>query len=144
MEKAACRKQSAIKNACQLSFNGYQKYAFGHDQVKPVSQTSSDLFQNIGMTIVDSIDTLFIMGLTSEYQAARDWISSSLSSALNRWLLLGPTPSQDQRYACSQAESKLSAADLSRQMAGVQAHPCSRQGNAPVKQSHTQSMALIP
>ena len=80
----ARRKQSAIKDATQLSFNGYQKYAFGHDQLKPVSQGSSDLFGNIGMTILDSIDTLYLMGLTSEYQAARDWISSSLSSAINR------------------------------------------------------------
>ena len=32
----------------------------------------------MGMTIVDSIDTLIIMGMTEEYQQAKEWIASSL------------------------------------------------------------------
>ncbi len=81
----AYRKQTAIKNACQLAFDGYQKYAFGHDEIRPVSQRSVDPFGRVGMTIVDALDTLYIMGLSSEYSAARDWISDNLMQALNKY-----------------------------------------------------------
>ena len=33
----------------------------------------------MGATIVDALDTLFIMGLLDEYRAARDWIAAHLS-----------------------------------------------------------------
>ncbi|KAK9851563.1 hypothetical protein WJX84_007256 [Apatococcus fuscideae] len=77
-------RQTAIRNAAQLAFDGYQKYAFGHDEVEPVSQGAADPFGHVGMTILDGIDTLYIMGLTNEYQAARNWISTSLSNALDQ------------------------------------------------------------
>lgn len=32
----------------------------------------------LGATIVDSLDTLWIMGLKSEFQEARDWVANSL------------------------------------------------------------------
>lgn len=33
----------------------------------------------MGATIVDAMDTLFIMGMMDEYKDARDWIAQNLS-----------------------------------------------------------------
>lgn len=48
--------------AFKHSWAGYKKYAWGHDNVKPISKGYHDWF-NLGLTIVDSLDTLYIMGL---------------------------------------------------------------------------------
>ena len=48
--------------AFQHSWSGYKKYAWGHDELRPVSQRFDDPFE-LGLTIVDSLDTAIIMGL---------------------------------------------------------------------------------
>lgn len=55
-------RQRAVVAAVKHTWTGYQKYAWGHDNVKPVSKGFSDWF-GLGLTIVDSLDTLYIMGL---------------------------------------------------------------------------------
>jgi mannosyl-oligosaccharide alpha-1,2-mannosidase len=59
------------------------KYAWGYHELRPISRHghSSSLFgdfSNTGVTIVDSLDTLYIMGLMDEFQQARDWIEHNL------------------------------------------------------------------
>ncbi len=44
------------------AWNAYKKYAWGHDELKPVSHGWQEWF-GIGLTIVDSLDTMWIMGL---------------------------------------------------------------------------------
>ena len=41
--------------------------------------TCQDEFGGVGATIVDSLDTLWLMGLKTEFQAARDWTAHNLS-----------------------------------------------------------------
>lgn len=48
--------------AFKHSWNGYKKYAWGHDNVKPISKKYHEWF-GLGLTIVDSLDTMYIMGL---------------------------------------------------------------------------------
>jgi len=48
--------------AFKHSWAGYKKYAWGHDNLKPISQYSHEWF-GLGLTIVDSLDTMYIMGL---------------------------------------------------------------------------------
>ncbi len=64
------------------AWDGYVKYAWGDNELKPISKRghSSSVFgkTKLGATIVDSLDTLYLMGLKEEYQRARDWILSSL------------------------------------------------------------------
>lgn len=40
-----------------------------------------------GATIVDSLDTLYIMGLTEDYKEAKEWIHTSLDLDLVRTCL---------------------------------------------------------
>ena len=47
------------------------------DELLPVSQGSSQWF-HLGLTLVDSLDTLQLMGLEKEYSEARTWVDSHL------------------------------------------------------------------
>lgn len=65
------------------AWDGYVKYAWGESELMPVSKrghTASIFGKNtkLGATIVDSLDTLYLMGLKKEYEAARDWVRASL------------------------------------------------------------------
>ena len=60
----------------------YEKYAWGQNELKPISRKghSASIFGNtaLGATIVDGLDTLYIMGLKDEYKKGRDWIAQNL------------------------------------------------------------------
>jgi len=56
------REQQEIVGAFLHAWNFYKKYAWGHDELKPVSKGWQE-WMGIGLTIVDSLDTMYIMGL---------------------------------------------------------------------------------
>lgn len=55
-------RQQAVVDAFKHAWVGYKKYAWGHDHLRPISKTYQDWF-GLGLTIVDSIDTMYILGL---------------------------------------------------------------------------------
>src|SRR5687767_4822575 len=62
------------------AWNGYKKYARGHDDLKPLSKTHHDWYtQPLLMTPVDALDTMIIMGLNDEADATRKYIVENLS-----------------------------------------------------------------
>lgn len=61
------------------SWEGYAKHAWGFDELMPLTQSGKNTFGGLGATIVDSLDTLWLMGLMDEFKAARDWIVNELS-----------------------------------------------------------------
>lgn len=52
----------------------------GADEYHPISKNGSNLTEagGIGYTVVDSIDSLLILGLDEEYQRARTWVETKL------------------------------------------------------------------
>ena len=54
-----------------------RQHAFGQDEFHPQSETGSEWF-GLGLTIIDSLDTLMIMGLTEEVAACRAWIAKDI------------------------------------------------------------------
>lgn len=76
-------RQVAVVKAFKHAWKGYRQYAWGHDHLKPISKNHQDWF-GLGLTIVDSIDTIYIMGLEKEYSEARDWIDKHLQFDINR------------------------------------------------------------
>jgi mannosyl-oligosaccharide alpha-1,2-mannosidase len=70
------QRQSAIKRAMIRSWEAYSTYAMGHDEVRPVSGRYNDPFCGWGATLVDSLDTLQIMGMQAEYEAALEYIKT--------------------------------------------------------------------
>ena len=76
-------KRNTVKEMMQLAWEGYRKYAWGANELKPVSKQghSASIFGNAktGATIVDALDTLWIMGLHEEFKQAQDWVVKNLN-----------------------------------------------------------------
>lgn len=54
--------QKRIQEAMIHSWKAYHRYSWGQDHLKPLSKTSQNWF-HIGLTILDSLDTLLMAGL---------------------------------------------------------------------------------
>src|SRR5688572_7798068 len=62
------------------AWNGYKKYAWNHDDLKPLSKTHHDWYaQPLLMTPVDALDTMILMGLKDEAAATKRYILENLS-----------------------------------------------------------------
>jgi len=62
------------------AWNGYKKYAWGHDDLQPLSKTPHDWYgQSLLMTPVDALDTMILMGLKEEANSTREYIARNLS-----------------------------------------------------------------
>jgi len=70
------RKES-VKEAFLHAWKSYKQYAWGKDELRPLSKSYSN-WLDLGVTIVDSLDTLWIMGLHDEFNEARDWVRDHL------------------------------------------------------------------
>ncbi|XP_067863038.1 mannosyl-oligosaccharide 1,2-alpha-mannosidase IA-like isoform X1 [Heptranchias perlo] len=75
-----------VKEMMKFAWNNYKQYAWGTNELKPLSKNghASGLFGGLlGATIVDSLDTLFIMGLQEEFREAKEWVENNLDFNVN-------------------------------------------------------------
>ncbi|XP_051893016.1 endoplasmic reticulum mannosyl-oligosaccharide 1,2-alpha-mannosidase-like isoform X2 [Pristis pectinata] len=70
--------QKAVIEAFQHAWKGYKQYAWGHDELKPISKTYSEWF-GLGLTLIDALDTMWILGLKQEFEEARKWVINELN-----------------------------------------------------------------
>jgi mannosidase alpha-like ER degradation enhancer 2 len=62
------------------AWNAYKQYAWGHDELKPLSKSYRDWHAvSLYMTPVDALDTMILMGLTDEAKKTREFIATNLS-----------------------------------------------------------------
>ncbi|RFU29244.1 hypothetical protein B7463_g7103, partial [Scytalidium lignicola] len=61
---------AAVKGNFTHAWNGYKQHAWRQDEVKPLSGGASNPFGGWAATLVDSLDTLWIMGLQDEFHDA--------------------------------------------------------------------------
>ena len=63
------------------AWEGYKRYAWGHDELLPVSHGARDWYngQTLYMTPVDTLDTLLILGMKNEADKTREAIVQNLS-----------------------------------------------------------------
>lgn len=52
----------AVRDAFRHAWKGYKEYAWGHDELKPISRSFGEWF-GLGLTLIDSLDTMWILGL---------------------------------------------------------------------------------
>lgn len=64
-----------VKAETKRAWAGYRKYAWMHDELTPVSKKFRDPFCGWAATLVDSLDTLWIMGLKEEFDEAAKAVS---------------------------------------------------------------------
>lgn len=59
-----------IKAETKRAWKGYKEFAWKHDEVKPISKIPHDPFCGWAATLVDALDTLWIMGMKEEFDEA--------------------------------------------------------------------------
>uniref|UniRef100_A0A8C2GPH5 alpha-1,2-Mannosidase n=1 Tax=Cyprinus carpio TaxID=7962 RepID=A0A8C2GPH5_CYPCA len=72
----------AVREAFRHAWKGYKAFAWGHDELKPISKTHGEWF-GLGLTLIDALDTMWILGLKDEFAEARKWVETELSFSKN-------------------------------------------------------------
>ena len=54
--------------AVQHSWQAYEAYAWGSDELLPLNKSARNSFGGLGATIVDSLDTLHLLGMRAEFK----------------------------------------------------------------------------
>ncbi|CAL8298852.1 unnamed protein product [Gadus morhua 'NCC'] len=65
----------------KFAWDNYKRYAWGKNELRPLTRNGhvGNMFGGLrGASIIDSLDTLYIMGLTEEYNDAKEWVKNSL------------------------------------------------------------------
>jgi mannosyl-oligosaccharide alpha-1,2-mannosidase len=60
----------AVRDSFAYTWRGYRQHAWLKDELKPLTGGSRDSFGNWSATLVDSLDTLWIMGFEDEFEEA--------------------------------------------------------------------------
>ncbi|KAJ1672465.1 Mannosyl-oligosaccharide 1,2-alpha-mannosidase IB, partial [Spiromyces aspiralis] len=75
-DSQASSRRDAVKQAMQHAWEGYRRYAFDSDELQPLSKTSTNNWGGWEMTILDSLDTLYVMGMMDEFVEAREKVNN--------------------------------------------------------------------
>lgn len=73
------QRRAEVKRVAAKAWKSYKEFSWMHDELRPISAGSKDPFGGWAATLIDSLDTLWIMDLRSEfYEAVRavatlDW-----------------------------------------------------------------------
>jgi len=72
----------SVRAEMAWAWRNYVERAFGHDQIKPVSGGAEEFFfpngPGLGLSMVEALDTLYLMGLDAELESAVSWITRNL------------------------------------------------------------------
>ena len=76
-----------VRGMMKFAWDGYKEKAWGYNEVKPDSgrPSTSNIFgaAQTGATIIDGLDTLWIMGLKQEFKDGQEWVSNNFSLKLS-------------------------------------------------------------
>lgn len=63
-----------LRNAFCFAWANYREKAWGFDEIQPKSGQGNNAWGGVGITILDTVDTLVLMGLNEEEKKARDFV----------------------------------------------------------------------
>jgi mannosyl-oligosaccharide alpha-1,2-mannosidase len=73
---------ASVRADMAFAWKNYVEHAFGHDQIKPVSGGHEEFLlpkgPGLGLSIVEALDTLWLMGLDAELEQGVEWIKANL------------------------------------------------------------------
>jgi mannosyl-oligosaccharide alpha-1,2-mannosidase len=75
----ARERRDRVRAAMIHAFDSYEKYAWGYDELLTMSRRGDNTFGGLGATIVDSLDTLYIMGLHDQFEKCTEWVKDNLN-----------------------------------------------------------------
>ena len=64
------------------AWSGYKRFAWGYDEVLPIIGKPKDFFvpgHSFGLSVIEAMDTLYVMGLDDELQACVAWLKEHLN-----------------------------------------------------------------
>ncbi|HET7745743.1 MAG TPA: glycoside hydrolase family 47 protein, partial [Vicinamibacteria bacterium] len=62
------------------AWNGYKAYAWGHDELEPVTRSAHDWHEgSLLVTPVDALDSLYLLGFKEEADRTREYVATRLS-----------------------------------------------------------------
>ncbi|OCK74835.1 glycoside hydrolase family 47 protein [Lepidopterella palustris CBS 459.81] len=68
-------RQSEVKKAFQRCWKAYQEHAWMQDEIKPISGGSRNTFGGWAATLIDALDTLWIMDMKDDFKVAVDAVA---------------------------------------------------------------------
>ncbi|XP_016016363.1 mannosyl-oligosaccharide 1,2-alpha-mannosidase IB isoform X2 [Rousettus aegyptiacus] len=81
------KKRDKIKEMMKYAWDNYRLYGWGHNELRPIAKKghSTNIFgsSQMGATIVDALDTLYIMGLHDEFRDGQKWVEDNLDFSVN-------------------------------------------------------------
>jgi len=81
-DEVARQRRDHVKGMMHHAWDNYVRYAWGRNELKPASKRghSASVFGSspMGATVVDSLDTLYIMGMNEEFERGKKWVMENL------------------------------------------------------------------
>ncbi|XP_004078357.1 mannosyl-oligosaccharide 1,2-alpha-mannosidase IC [Oryzias latipes] len=74
-------RREKVKEMMKFAWDNYKTYAWGKNELRPLTKNGhiGNMFGGLrGASIIDSLDTLYIMGLMDEYYEAQEWVQNNL------------------------------------------------------------------
>ncbi|XP_075216552.1 mannosyl-oligosaccharide alpha-1,2-mannosidase IA-like [Lycorma delicatula] len=83
LDNTTLQRRNKTVEMMKHAWNNYVRYAWGENELRPVSKSGNTAtafgLAKLGVTIIDALDTLYIMGLHEEFNQGRDWIANNLN-----------------------------------------------------------------
>jgi len=74
------RMQKKIVSAMRWAWDGYKKHAYGHDALDVIEMKGTGLpGHDMAISLIDSLDTLYIMGMEEEFDEAAAWAEKHMA-----------------------------------------------------------------
>ena len=73
-DHVARARREHVQKSMQFAYSAYTKCAFGMDELQPVTHQSNNRWGGMATTMMDSLDTLWLMGMKKDFWQARNYI----------------------------------------------------------------------
>ncbi|KAF2074516.1 hypothetical protein CYY_004184 [Polysphondylium violaceum] len=77
-KKVNIKRANQVKEAMKFAWDRYSTNVFGYDELRPLSNKPNEWF-GLAITIMDSLDTLKIMGLNDEFEQGKQYVKNTLN-----------------------------------------------------------------
>uniref|UniRef100_A0A7N0TKH9 alpha-1,2-Mannosidase n=1 Tax=Kalanchoe fedtschenkoi TaxID=63787 RepID=A0A7N0TKH9_KALFE len=80
----ARRLREEVRGMFYHAFDGYMEHAFPHDELRPLSCAGEDTIGSYALTLIDSLDTLALLGDYKRFSESVNWIGKNLHFEINK------------------------------------------------------------
>ncbi|CAI9118318.1 OLC1v1019875C1 [Oldenlandia corymbosa var. corymbosa] len=80
----AVQLRDEVREMFYHAFDGYMEHAFPRDELKPLSCGGEDTLGGYALTLIDSLDTLALLGDKERFSTSVEWIGKNLQFDINK------------------------------------------------------------